>query len=517
MIKDSENLIPKILNSSISNILFSGKIGIEKESIRAKDAKISTMSHFQELGSSLFNRYITTDFSESQLELITPPFNKNELCLKFLNNIHHFVNNNIDDEYLWPLSMPPYFKSEEEVPIAFYGNSNLALFKETYRNGLANRYGKAMQAISGIHFNYSLPEELWTSHIFQDEDMDQMSLRNSIYFRTVRNLVRLNWLVLYLYGCSPIINDVFRNKSYKFKKLNNNDYFLPYATSLRMSDMGYKNSIQDNLFISLNDLEHYIKDLKKATQVKSDDFEKIYNKTNESRSQLNSNRIQIEDEYYAVARPKNSSNLDIRMLEKLNTGGINYIELRSIDLNPFSNIGIDEEMAYFLEILMIYATFSSSQPMSENEYKISNQNDLNVSIRGREPNLLLSRNGARVSLQEWGLEVIESMETLLDSIDVGGNKYLYAISKAKEKILNVEKTPSDIFLKTIEDQKIEMLDFGKMKGETYKAQFLQKNIDTNKDWDILDKEVSDSLLKFESTTTHEKISFDEFLKEYLNS
>jgi glutamate--cysteine ligase len=205
------------------------------------------------------------------------------------------------------------------------------------------------------------------------------------------------------------------------------------------------------------------------------------------------------------------------MLEKLNTGGIDYIELRSIDLNPFSNIGIDEEMAYFLEILMIYATFSSSQPMSENEYRISNQNDLNVSIRGREPNLLLSRNGGRVSLQEWGLEVIKSMETLLDSIDVEGNKYLYAISKAKEKILNVEKTPSDIFLKTIEDQKIEMLDFGEMKGETYKAQFLKKNIDTNKDWDILDKEVSDSLLKFESATTHEKISFDEFLKEYLNS
>jgi glutamate--cysteine ligase len=283
-----------------------------------------------------------------------------------------------------------------------------------------------------------------------------------------------------------------------------------------MSDIGYKNSNQGNLFVSLNDIDAYIRDLKTATQLESSNFKQINNKTDYPRSQLNSNTIQIEDEYYAVARPKSSSNLEIRMLDKLNKGGIDYIELRSIDLNPFSNIGIDEEMTYFLEILMIYATFSDSQPMCDDEYKISNQNDLHVSIRGREPNLMLSRNGAKVSLQDWSLEVIESMEIILDSIDVKSNKYLNAIGKAKEKILNVEKTPSDIFFKTIEDQKIEMLDFGEMKGKEYKAQFQQKNIDINKDWDTLEKEVSDSLLKYKSSAKHEKLSFNEFLNKYLH-
>jgi glutamate--cysteine ligase len=514
MIKASENLITKILDYTDVNFLLNGKIGIEKESMRVNNNKISHIPHHKKLGSSLFNRYITTDFSEAQLEFITPPFEDNESGLDFLINVHHFVSKNIRNEYLWPLSMPPHFESEKEIPIASFGNSSLAIFKETYRKGLSHRYGRGMQAISGIHFNYSLSEELWKSDLFKNSYFDETVLKNNIYMRTIRNLIRFNWLVLYLYGCSPIINSSFRNNSHKFQKLNKRDYFLPYATTLRMSDIGYKNSIQANLSISFNEIENYITGLKKATQKKYDDFEKIYRDTNDIRAQLNSSIIQNEDEYYAIARPKSNLDSEIRMLNKLQKGGIDYIELRSVDLNPFNSIGIDEEIVNFLEIFMIFATFSPSKKMTHDEYMKSYQNDLDVSLRGREPNLHLLQDDKRVSLKSWGLEIIDSMVDILESMHIENHKYLHAVGKAKEKLLDIDKTPSAILLKTIKDENIEMLDFGCIKGEEYKNQYLQKSIDKNLDWKSLEKEARDSLSSCKNASINEKLSFDQYMKEY---
>ena len=210
MIDDFQNLTKQVFNSDVKDILTFGKFGIEKESLRVSPTTIISKNQHQEsMGSPLCHKYITTDFSEAQLELITPPSIDKPKGLDFLENIHHFVSHNIDDEIIWPLSMPPFIQSDTDIPIASYGSSNLALFKRAYRNGLSHRYGRTMQAISGIHFNYSLPLKIWKSSLCAEGKTDSKMLRASVYFRTLRNLHRMNWLILYLFGASPIVTKNF--------------------------------------------------------------------------------------------------------------------------------------------------------------------------------------------------------------------------------------------------------------------------------------------------------------------
>ena len=197
MIDDVEDLKERVFDSDVKDILTFGRFGIEKESLRVAESIISSCQHHESMGSPLCHKYITTDFSEAQLELITPPLANKKTGLIFLENIHHFVSHKIGDEIIWPFSMPPFIPSGDDLPIASYGSSNLALFKRTYRNGLSHRYGRTMQAISGIHFNYSLPEKIWKSSLFREERSVSKKLRATIYFRTLRNLHRMNWLILY--------------------------------------------------------------------------------------------------------------------------------------------------------------------------------------------------------------------------------------------------------------------------------------------------------------------------------
>ena len=163
------------------------KLGFEKESLRVSNFKISTESHPNSLGSSLRNSFITTDFSEAQLELITPPMLGNHESKKFLDAVHHFVHKNINHEILWPLSMPPHINSEKEIPVARFGTSHEGFFKHIYRVGLENRYGKMMQSISGFHFNYSLPEKFWIN-ISESIALDASKLRSMVYFNILRNI-----------------------------------------------------------------------------------------------------------------------------------------------------------------------------------------------------------------------------------------------------------------------------------------------------------------------------------------
>ena len=232
MIDDVEDLTEKVFNSDAKYILALGRFGIEKESLRVSQSTISSKPHQESMGSPLCHRHITTDFSEAQLELITPPLMDKKTGLIFLENIHHFVSHQIEDEIMWPLSMPPFIQSDEDIPVASYGSSNLALFKTAYRNGLSHRYGRTMQAISGIHFNYSLPEQIWKSSLFGPEKAVSKKLRANIYFRTLRNLHRMNWLILYLFGASPIVAKNFLSNKHKgFQKLDKHAYYLPFATS----------------------------------------------------------------------------------------------------------------------------------------------------------------------------------------------------------------------------------------------------------------------------------------------
>ena len=417
MFRKNENLL-KHINFS-PKIDLKGKIGIEKESLRVLDCYISDENHNENLGSPLCNKFITTDFAEAQIELVTPPFSKSENLFSFLDNIQHFVTHNINDEYLWPFSMPARIKNEKEIKTAFYGISNEAKFKHIYRSGLAKRYGKPMQTISGIHVNFSFSEEFWNSLKINFSQINEKAIKNDIYFRLIRNFQRNNWLLLYLFGASPVLGKSLIDDAYDFIELNNDAYYLPYATSLRMSSMGYSNLGQSKLNISLDSLSSYVSDLKAATQKRSNEFNEIKS-SGDNPYQLNPNLLQTEDEYYAVSRPKSSKNNYKRQISNLTKSGIDYIEIRSMDLNPFSRFGIEQEDLIFIELFIFYCAINPSPLIDLKERKMIISNGHTVSIEGRREGVNLYRYGRSIKLSEWAKEIILEMEKLSGLIGLKG-------------------------------------------------------------------------------------------------
>ena len=517
MIDDFENLIEKVFNSDAKDMLAFGRFGIEKESLRVSQSTISRKQHQESMGSPLCHRYITTDFSEAQLELITPPLIDKQTGLNFLENIHHFVSHKIEDEIIWPFSMPPFIQSDTEIPIASYGSSNLALFKTAYRNGLSHRYGRTMQAISGIHFNYSLPEQIWKSSLFRQEKAVSKKLRANIYFRTLRNLHRMNWLILYLFGASPIATKNFLgNKHRGFQKLDNHAYYLPYATSLRMSDLGYQNVHQSKLAISLNSLQEYTFNLKLATETKCEDYQKIFQETKEDYPQINSNILQIEDEYYAIARPKSSSDSTQRLTTKLDDTGVDYIELRSLDINPFQKIGIDLDTVHFLEVFFIYCTLNPSPPIKNGEIEEIKQNDLLVATRGREPGLNLSNKGIKISLKNWANQILDEMMPIAESLDYKTNTFTGIIAKTRAHIMDPDQTLSGMLLNKALSEKMSFHELGRTIGEDYKKHYFSMETSKNSEWSLLEQESADSIKKQVELEQANEHSFEGFVKEYFN-
>ena len=261
-----------------ADVLWGGRKGVEKESLRVdRRGALSRAAHPQSLGSALTNEFITTDFSEALLEFVTPAFPTTWEALRFLCDIHQFSYANLDDELLWVSSMPCLIGADGDIPLARYGNSNVGQMKTIYRRGLGYRYGRAMQTIAGLHFNYSLPNQFWP--IFRDQEGSELSLdefRSLFYLGLVRNFRRLGWLVLYLFGASPAVCKSFDpDGKTGLSEFDKDTLYEPYATSLRMSDLGYSNKTQASINISLNDLDEYIRDLSAAIDTPEPDYEKI--------------------------------------------------------------------------------------------------------------------------------------------------------------------------------------------------------------------------------------------------
>ena len=512
MIKDNENITKTISLDEIGTSLSDGSIGIEKECLRVNKSSIAQTDHFHALGSSLCNKFITTDFSESLLEFVTPPVNDKDQALDFLDNIHHFVTQKIEDEYLWPLSMPPLINSASDINIAKYGTSNEALFKMTYRSGLSGRYGRLMQAIAGIHFNYSLPQTFWEKIQYFFPEMNEKDITSKIYFRTLRNIQRMNWLILYLFGASPIVSKNFVNTNSKDKFIKFKDYYyLPYATSLRMSDLGYQNFNQSNLNISLDSLDKYTDDLNIATSTKLLVTQQIKDLQSHF-SQINSNTLQIEDEYYAVARPKSNVVSNERPISKLINHGVDYIELRSIDLNPFSSKGIEIDTIEFLEVFLIYCTLKSSPALSKDELKESKHNDLLVAKNGRKESLILRRNKKNISLKDWGNEIFDEMFSF---ISILGNKGSL-LNRYKRCIQYPELTISESFLNRVLEDNVNFNTIGYKIAKKNKKKYLNLHPSKNIYWEILQEEVDRSINRQSRLEADDNKSFEEYVKSYFS-
>lgn len=405
--------------------------GIEREALRVDDeSTIATTPHPTSLGSALKNRWITTDFSESQLEFITPVNRDVNTLLAQLTDIHKYTADNIDDESLWPLSMPCFVGDEDKIKLAQYGTSNSGRMKHLYRQGLKTRYGSLMQIISGVHFNFSFPDELW-DHWFGHKTLhERQDAISDSYFHVIRNYYRYGWLIPYFFGASPVLCGCFKVKEdfpLAFEKTKNGAQFLPNATSLRLSDLGYTNSAQSSLAISYNSLNEYLDGLHRSMQVASEDFaEKGLYAQDGKMQQLNTNVLQIENELYAPIRPKRVTENGQKPSEAL-AKGVEYVEIRSLDVDPFSATGISIQQVHFLDLFLVWCFLMPSEPLSEQQVEICKSNWQKIVLQGREDGIKLARScsNEEMTLQEWGGEILNDLQkiaTLFDKAQ-GGTEY----------------------------------------------------------------------------------------------
>lgn len=365
------------------------RFGLEKEGLRV-DARgvLSQSPHPKALGSKLTHPGITTDYSESLLEFVTGIHPTPFAALHEIDQLQTFADEALGAECIWPLSMPCQLPDDDhDIPLANYGQSHTGRLKTVYRRGLGYRYGRQMQTIAGLHFNLSFPDSLWSHLSEQRPELaaeDARQQRDLGYFHTIRNFRRIQWLMLLLTGASPTMHDSFRLLALDRFKIRGDTRLAPVATSLRMSDLGYQSAAQASINICFNQLETYCATLRRAVSQPWPPYEGIGLVDQEGFKQLNTAILQIENEYYSSIRPKRVQEPGERPVRALMNRGVQYLEVRAIDLNPFARSGLSETEAAFITLLMSAAALCETRQMSDDECRTIDSLNARAAWRGRE-------------------------------------------------------------------------------------------------------------------------------------
>ncbi|MCD6673031.1 MAG: glutamate--cysteine ligase [Burkholderiaceae bacterium] len=409
------------LDALSPEVLRSLRRGIEKESLRTgRDGRLALTPHPAALGSALTHPHITTDFSESQIELITGVHVDADGCLAELTELHQFVYRHLDDEILWSASMPCGLPADDEIPLARYGSSNLGRAKTVYRQGLSHRYGRRMQTISGIHYNFSLPDDGWRALQHADGSReDERAYRDASYFSLIRNFRRHSWLLLYLFGASPAVCSSFLDgHPHALQPLGAGTLYLPYATSLRMGPLGYQSDAQASLAVSFNCFDSYAASLSKALSEPYPAYERIgVHDGNGLYRQLATTLLQIENEFYGTIRPKRSIRPGERPLRALAERGVEYVEVRCLDIDPFYAVGIGTQTMRFLDAFLLHCLLAHSPPDTPQEIAALSHNQHRVAQYGRDPTLLLRDGAHERSLRDWGGELLDACAPIAAALD----------------------------------------------------------------------------------------------------
>ncbi|HYF43379.1 MAG TPA: glutamate--cysteine ligase [Ramlibacter sp.] len=435
--------------------------GIEKESLRATAAGALAMTpHPLALGSALTHPHITTDYSESQLELITGVHATPESCLEELLRIHQYTYRALGDETLWVSSMPCNLPADENIPIGRYGSSNVGRAKSVYRMGLAHRYGRRMQTISGIHYNWSLPD-----------------VRSDEYFALIRNFRRHAFLLLYLFGASPAVCSSFvAGREHQLQALAHGTMYMPHGTSLRMGRLGYQSEAQASLAVSYNGLDGYAASLQDALTRPYPAYEAIgiVNPGGEY-NQLATTLLQIENEFYGPIRPKRVIRPGERPLHALRERGVEYVEVRLLDLDPFVPIGIKAQTLRFLDIFLLHCLLADSPPDTPQEIAQIGRNQHKTAAFGREPGLTLERGRGEVPLTAWAAELLEAFEPIAVALDTTHQTTDYgdALRGAQALLQDPGLLPSARVLAVMEkDFDNSFIAFGRAQSQQIKAKLL---------------------------------------------
>lgn len=510
-----------ITRESPDRLLAGSRRGLEKESLRVTpDGHVARTPHPAALGSALCHPWITTDYSESLLEFITPPDTDVQSTLDFLHDIHSFTYHNIGDELLWATSMPCIVGGDASIPIAEYGSSNVGFMKHVYRRGLDWRYGRAMQAIAGIHFNYSFSGDFLSA--LQSGDGysgDTQAFRSKVYFDLIRNFQRHGWIIPYLFGASPAICKSFTHgENLDFQEFRHNTFYEPYGTSLRMSDIGYKNQAQAALCISYNDLDDYVDSLRHAISTPDPEYERIGELVDGEWRQLNTHILQIENEYYSFVRPKAVARSGEKPTNALRRAGVEYVEIRALDLNPFQPIGVGREQLLFLETLLLHCTLAESPVVDAYERGRINKNQGLVARHGRDPDLELTRgDGSRVRLTQWASELFDALRESAQLLDEANDASGYSenLETLRSRIEMPERTPSAMVLAEMQEYDEEFVQFAMRVSQLHRRHFDAMPLSETTRRRFVEA-ARDSLTEQKRIEDSDKISFKEYLDAYFN-
>ena len=495
--------------------------GLEKESLRVTQAgDIAQTPHPTALGSALSHPDITTDFSEALLEFITAPSEDISKLIETLNSLHRYTYQSIDDEILWTSSMPCMLSKDEDVPVAQYGSSNSAKMKTTYRLGLGHRYGRGMQTIAGIHYNFSVSDKLWQSLRFQDRsDLSLKDYKTQGYFHLIRNFKRYFWLLLYLYGAAPAVCKTFvKHDNHPLVPTDEKGHTLhtPYATSLRMGNLGYQSDAQNSLHVTYNCLESYSQTLCAAITDTHKAYQKIGIKDDKGEyQQLNAGLLQIENEFYSVIRPKRTASSGQTALNALTEGGVEYIEVRCLDLNPFEPVGISEQQIRFLDLFLLYCLLEESPPSDEDEYEQLQTNQKRMVYEGRDPELMLYYFGKQRKARAWGDEIMDALVPIASMMDQqkGGTLYQQSLDAERAKLLNDQLTPAARVLAAIDKQDTSFYRFSMNQSIANKAQFMAKDLPKDITQTFKESALA-SIAKQAEIEQNDSVDFETYLAKY---
>jgi glutamate--cysteine ligase len=507
--------------------------GIEKETLRVTTGgRLAQTPHPRSVGSALTHPSITTDFSEALMEFITPVFTDIDACLASLDQVHRFTLQQLaaqaQPEYLWLASMPCILAGNDGIPVAQYGSSNVARMKTAYRIGLGHRYGRLMQTIAGIHYNFSLPDDFWRalwraeagSSVTSDEKCFQ-DFKTERYFALIRNFRRYVWLLVYLFGASPALCKSFLDgRNHKLQELDEGSLYAPYATSLRMGDLGYQSSAQEHVVISYNSLDQYVASLLKGLTQPLPEYERIGVRVGDANEgeeyrQLSSNLLQIENEFYSTIRPKRTTKSGEAPITALCERGVEYIEVRCIDVNPYQPLGIDAEQIRFIDSFLLFCALTDSPPLCTNEYRVTQANLSSVVNRGREPGLTLQKGDASVPLQQWANELLADISrcaALFDGIH-GSEDYSHSANVQRVKIADPMLTPSAQVLADMHAQKLSYVRFEDKLSQQHRDDFLARSLPAET-MTQMREEAAQSLRDQAAVEAADTLTFEQYLARY---
>lgn len=509
--------------------------GLEKECLRiTPQGELALTPHPNTLGSNLTHNHITTDFSESLLEFITSPKQSISETLQELREIHQFTQSKIQEqnEALWPSSMPCHLPDDSVIPLANYGHSPYGMIKHIYRRGLSWRYGPRMQTIAGVHYNMSFSKDFWERYFqviqkSKSKRLAKIPLQDFIsdrYLALIRNVLRWRWLLPLWFGASPAIDESFLsseqiNSPPKHLKptpwlTEHRTWISPYATTLRLSDLGYSNTrSHQSIPIAFDNLGTYLAGLRKAVTTPYLPFESIGVKVNGEYRQLSNCLLQIENEYYGIIRPKRLIPRGGRPLRALQTQGVQYLEVRVLDLDPFQATGICAETLQLLDVFLITCLCLESLPLSPQETQISTDNYQTMILEGRKPGITFhNAQNQTLTALELASPFLDDMAALAEHLSP---EHQLAVNHAYQVLQNPATSLSGQVYEMMASQKLSYIHFVKQQMQEHQKTLVKPPL-TADHLACWEKISTDSLEEFQTLETAHYPPFEDYLAKYLN-